>query len=325
MNNSNNLQSRKWFITINNPLDCGLNHEAIIKILMQFSPHYFCMADEIAATGTFHTHAFIYSQSPIRFSTLKNRVPIAHLETAYGSAAQNREYIIKGGKWAETEKSETAIEGSFYEYGNLPSERAEKNPQMFQLVQLVKDGLSNVEIIELMPAMGFRIREIDALRQNMLSENNISNYRKLDVTYIFGATGTGKTRGIYEKHNAKDICRITNYRAGQGVLFDGYHGQHVLVFEEFASQIPIGNMLNYLDIYPLSLPARYNDKTACFTTVYITSNLPLRSQYIDIQMQQPEVWKAFMRRIHKIVEYSSDGAIMEPVNSQKGGNFYEHK
>ena len=49
---------------------------------------------------------------------------------------------------------------------------------------------------------------------------------------------------------------MTNYRATRGISFDGYHGQDVLVFEEFSSQIPIEDMLNYLDIYPLSLPAR---------------------------------------------------------------------
>lgn len=37
---------------------------------------------------------------------------------------------------------------------------------------------------------------------------------------------------------------------------------NTLVFEEFHSQIPIGDMHNYLDIYPLMLPARYNDKVA---------------------------------------------------------------
>ena len=34
-------------------------------------------------------------------------------------------------------------------------------------------------------------------------------------------------------------------------------------------------MLNYLDIYPLYLPARYTDRVACYHHVYITSNAPL--------------------------------------------------
>ena len=317
---TNNSQSRKWTMTINNPIDCNLTHDAITKILMLFSPEYFCMADEIAVTGTFHTHVFLYSLSPIRFTTLKNRFPIAHIEKAYGSAKQNRDYITKSGKWADSDKAETAIEGSFYEYGNIPAENAEKNPQMFQLVQNVKDGLSTVEIIDSKPNMAFRIKDIDMLRQTLLAEKYTTESRSLEVCYIYGASGTGKTRGIYAKHNSKDIYRITNYRHGSNAFFDGYQGQDILVFEEFNSQIPIEEMLNYLDIYPLRLPARYNDKTACFTKVYITSNIPLYSQYKEAQMQRPETWNAFSRRIHKIIEYRSDGIIKEKIN---GGAEYK--
>ena len=118
-------------------------------------------------------------------------------------------------------------------------------------------------------------------------------------------------RSLYQKHNAKDICRITNYRVGKGINFDGYTNQGVLVFEEFNSQIPIEEMLNYLDIYPLSLPARYTDRTACYKTVYITSNIPLSEQYKKVQKERPETWNAFLRRIHKVLEYKKDGAIIE--------------
>ena len=93
--------------------------------------------------------------------------------------------------------------------------------------------------------------------------------------------------------------------------FDAYHGQDVLVFEEFNSQIPIEAMLNYLDVYPLTLPARYNDRTACYTQVYITSNLPLHEQYISVRHNRPETWRAFLRRIHHVYAYLSDGSVVE--------------
>jgi hypothetical protein len=88
----------------------------------------------------------------------------------------------------------------------------------------------------------------------------------------------------------------------------------VLVFEEFNSQIEIEEMLNYLDIYPLSLPARYSDRVACFTNVYLTSNLSLEMQYRDIQINRPKTWKAFLRRIHMVKEFKQDGSIVEHDN-----------
>ena len=76
----NNSQSRKWSLVINNPLEAGLDHTAISEKLHLFSPDYYCMADEIATTGTYHTHVFFYAPSPSRFSTVKKRFPIAHME-----------------------------------------------------------------------------------------------------------------------------------------------------------------------------------------------------------------------------------------------------
>ncbi len=307
----NNTQSRKWSLVINNPQECGLDHSAIVEILRRFSPAYFCMADEIATTGTYHTHIFLYSPSPIRFSTVKNRFPTAHIDKTYGSAKENRDYIRKEGKWAETDKAETKVPNTFLEWGDMPAEKEEKAPQMYKLIQEVRDGISTANIIEGSPNLAFRVRDIDTLRQTLLSDRYASENRKIEVWYIFGASGTGKTRGIYERHDAKDICRITNYRNGRGISFDGYTGQDVLVFEEFHSQIPIEDMLNYLDIYPLSLPARYSDRVACYTRVYITSNLPLEKQYRNVQWDSLETWRAFVRRIHKVLEYRADGSVRE--------------
>ena len=93
--------------------------------------------------------------------------------------------------------------------------------------------------------------------------------------------------------------------------FDAYTGHPVIVFEEFHSQIPITSMLNYLDIYPVMLPARYYDRVACYTTVYITSNIPLEQQYTEIQRSKLETWNAFLRRIHTVTEYRKGGFIRE--------------
>lgn len=312
----NNTQSRKWALVINNPLEAGLDHAAIREILRRFAPSYFCMADEIATTGTYHTHIFLFSPSPMRFSTVKNRFSTAHIEKAYGSAKANRAYILKEGHWADTDKAETSVSGTFEEWGDLPAEKEEEAPEMFKLIQDLRAGKSVMEIIEDNPKLAFRIREIETLRQAILEEKYSAENRALEVTYLYGASGTGKTRGIFEKHDRKSICRITDYGGRNGVRFDAYHCQDVLVLEEFHSQIPISAMLNYLDIYPLTLPARYTDRIACYTKVYITSNIPLEEQYRDIQRYQMETWRAFLRRVQNVIEYLRDGST---VQHKKGG------
>ena len=128
-------------ITINNPQTCGLDHNRILELLQLFRPDYFCLADEIAGTGTYHTHIFLYSHSPMRFGTVKRRFPPAHIDKANGTAQENRDYIRKEGKWAETAKAETRVDGSFVEFGSMPTPAEESAPTMFQLLQDVTDVL----------------------------------------------------------------------------------------------------------------------------------------------------------------------------------------
>ena len=307
-------QSRKWILVINNPEEHGFTREKIIELLHKFHPDYFCLADEISFTGTYHTHIFLYSTSAMRFGTVKRRFPTAHIEMAIGNCLQNREYIHKGGKWEDTEKAETQVEGTFYEFGDLPTPAAEKNPKHAALIEYVENGLSNRQILNQDASFALKTKEIDVLRQELIFGEYKDVNRDIKVHYLFGDSGTGKTRSIYEKHRAADICRITHYPAKGNVQFDAYKGQPVLVFEEFHSQIPITSMLNFLDIYPVMLPARYYDRVACYTTVYITSNIPLEQQYTEIQRSKLETWHAFLRRINTVTEFRKDGTIREVSN-----------
>lgn len=300
-------QARKYQGTINNPLDAGFTHNVIAERLQRFSPEYYCMADEVASTGTFHTHFFVFANSPIRFSTMKNRFPTAHIEKAFGTVRENRDYIRKEGKFFDTAKAETSVEGSFEEWGELPEERQEKHPEMYQLLQDVEEGKSTAKIVVDSPNFAFRVKDIDILRQSMLEEKYMSEPRDIQVNYLHGPDVSKLTEFIYKHHEAKEIYRLTNYRQGKGLSFDGYHSQDILVFTSFESQVSIGEMLLYLGRYPLHLPARYSDKVACFTQIYITSHIPLSEQYIDVQRNSPTQWDSLLNRINQVITFHNDG------------------
>ena len=69
-------------------------------------------------------------------------------------------------------------------------------------------------------------------------------------------------------------------------------------------------MLNFCDIYPIELPARYANKYACYNTVYIVSNWPLEEQYTETQLKNPTSWQAFLRRIHEVHVYVGKGEVI---------------
>lgn len=157
---------------------------------------------------------------------------------------------------------------------------------------MIENDCSVAEIINEYPNAIRQINNIDKAI-SMYKANKVKNiFRKLEVSYIYGATGVGKTRTVMEHFGYENVYRVTNYKNP----FDNYNGQDVILFDEFRSSLPISDMLVYLDGYPVNLPCRYSDKPALYTKVYIISNISLEKQYVEVQKYEPETYKAFLRR-----------------------------
>lgn len=311
---SKDTQSRKYQLTINNPADKGLDHDAIKKALEQLTAcSYYCMADEIGTeTQTPHTHVFVYLRNSTRFSRIKKLFPEAHIEAAHGTVQENREYVSKSGKWAKDEKADTRVPDTFEEWGEIPEEPGQgARSDIAELYSKIKAGMSNAEIMAANPDSAKHIHLMDKIRQDILEALYREQWRDVEVTYIFGPTATGKTRGVMEAHGYSSVYRVTDYSHP----FDRYAQEPVLCLDEFRSSLLIGDMLDYLDGYPLALPARYANRQACYEKVYIISNIDLREQYPNVQTNEPATWKAFLRRIHHVIEYRED---REPIDHGPG-------
>ena len=303
-------QSRKWQITINNPEEKKLKHEDIKEILQSMSSvKYWCMADEIGEKGTYHTHLYIYA-SAIRFSTIKNKFNACHIEMAKGTSEQNKEYITKTGKWEKDKKKETNLADTFEEFGELPLERQGQRNDLNDLYDMIKHGFSNYDILEVEPTYMLQIDKIERVRQILKEEEYRSKFRNVEVTYIWGKTGSGKTRAITDMYE-DNYYRVTDYLHP----FDSYKGQDCIILEEFRSDLKIGQLLTLTEGYPTELPCRYNNKVACYTKVFILSNIPINCQYMNIQFEQPETWKAFLRRIKEILYFTHESII--PINKDE--------
>ena len=305
----NNVQSRKWLLTINNPIEHDLSHENIKVILSKFrAVRYWCMSDEIGDKKTYHTHLFIKSDTPIKFKTVKSKFPAAHIDYCRGTVQANRDYIRKEGRYAGTNKAETNLKDTFEESGECPEEHQGRRNDLNFLYDCIKEGLTNYEIMEINPDYMMQLDKIEYCRQVVRYEGFKNKFRDLEVEYRFGETGKGKTREVMDKYGYENVYRVTDYAHP----FDSYRGQDILVFEEFRSSLRIQDMLNYLDGYPLDLPCRYNNKIACYTKVFIISNIPLEKQYTEIQRDYKETWLAFLRRISCVKEFNDKGIIDYP-------------
>ena len=313
------LASRKWQVTINNPLDKGFTHERIQEIMSSVRGRslYWCMCDEEGdECETLHTHIFIYRRGAFTWQQINTLFPDCHRENVYGTPAENRAYILKDGeKFNKQEDGRYSyvdangklhkginFSDTFFEFGECPEEHQGKSGASDIIVGMIKDGATNDEIIDEVSSAFKDLEKIERVRSMYRDKKFRSVWRDLSVTYIFGKTGAGKTRGVMEQFGYENCYRVTDYKHP----FDTYDGQDVLIFEEFRGGIKHGDMLNYLDGYPLLLPCRYFNRQACFTKVFIISNIAPDEQYTGIDKESRA---AFWRRIHKVTHYQSDGTV----------------
>ena len=306
-----NKQGRKWLITINNPQEKGLEAEDIPKKLDGRTIQYYCFCEEISSTGTPHIHIFICTKSPMRFTTLQRIFPGAHIDPALGSCLENRAYLLKEGKWEETEKAETKVEGSFREFGQMPTERIKKPSTNEEIVERIKDGASVLEIIEEFPEKAMQVKNIKAIRAEYVAEKNNSEKRNVKTTLVTAPKSFDAIGLVFQKHRFSDVCRITNYGKAKGISFDTYVAQNTIVFDNFDEQIPLEDLVIYLGDYPVTLPARYEDRTAAYETVYIITEKDLSQLYRSVSIRNSGLVKRFISLIDEAIIVDKDGEITE--------------
>ena len=283
---------RRWFLTINNEERSLEELSEYVKNLEHFKYSMF-QREEGEKKHTPHIQMLLIFTVGKRFSTIQNYFPKAHIEEVKGTNAQARAYCSK---------QETRIEGPI-EIGNFAEERSRTDISNF--LELIHLNTSHKELESLYPALYSKMcRNIDYIKEKGREDEYKEKLRDIEVTYLYGPPGVGKTSYVINKHSLKDIFTVPFYRYGN---FDSYNGQDVIVFDEFASQIEIPLMNKLLDIYPMELPSRFNNKTVCYTKVYIISNLPICEQYKNDR--ENGLYNAFYRRIHNILRMDENHQI----------------
>lgn len=105
------------------------------------------------------------------FDTVKSRFYGAHIEKVLGSNQENYDYIRKIGEKYQN-KAETNLADTFEEYGILPPDCASNSSIDEEIYQLVKEGKSNFEILEIFPKAYTRIDKINKAREIINSKNS---------------------------------------------------------------------------------------------------------------------------------------------------------
>ncbi len=135
--------TRRYCLTINNYTIGELLH---VTSIFQKKNYKYIVGQETGKKNlTKHLQIYFESKNPIRFSTVKNMFPRAHIEKAIGNRKQNIVYCSKDGNY-ETNFNTDFLKKKFDE--NFALLREYERIESLTIEELDNDlGLKNIEII----------------------------------------------------------------------------------------------------------------------------------------------------------------------------------
>lgn len=115
---------------------------------------------------------------------------------------------------------------------------------------------------------------------------------KTKVVVVWGETGTGKSTFCWDQAAGR-----STFVPGDFQWFDGYHGQDIVILDDYRGEYPIAFMLRLLDRFPMQVPIKGGFTSWSPRKVYITSNVAPQYWYPDVD---GPTLRAFLRRIETI-------------------------
>ena len=80
-----------------------------------------------------------------------------------------------------------------------------------------------------------RLQHIETARQTLLEERYRNQWRNLEVTYLWGPTGVGKTRSVMELYGYENVYPSPIMTIPLTIT----GGRNVILFDEFRSSLPL--------------------------------------------------------------------------------------
>lgn len=312
---------RNWFIRVSltNNTKQGVyvyNFDELYKTLVDKYERV-VMAVHDKDKDNIHCHIILQNKTQIKFDTLKGLIPYGDLEPQNGSNRECYEYLFHRDKKSKDkekdEYDESCIQTNIEDIDSWLDVKSGKGARndIIEFKNAVLGGASFGDLVEshttvLASHLNFYK---DLVKYKQLQDFK-STIRDVEVTYVYGAPGTGKTSSVYNEFGFDTVYSVDDYAHP----FDSYDGENVLLLDEYHSNFAITYFLKLLDIYPLKLKARYENKIACFTKVFILSNIPLEEQYKGLDNTTRQ---ALYRRIKTIKHMVSLGKVEIVKQAQK--------
>lgn len=266
-------RTRAWCFTANNwtESDLQLAHDLFHK----HNANYVVCGQEVGDQGTPHLQGYVHFKNVRNLEGLKNIHASWHWESAKGNAEQNFTYCSK--------------ESNFFEEGKRPMSQKDKGEigkrHLEERWAAAKEGR-----FEELPPENIKIYEY--IQERELSKN-IPQWVPHDSTWVWGKSGTGKSRWARETYPGAYIKAPNKW-------WDGYKYEDTVIIEDLDKPtIDKENFQQYLklwtDHYPFQAESKGSMRKIRPARIIVTSQYPIDQIIID-----PETLTAIQRRFVNI-------------------------
>lgn len=265
-------KARAFQLTLNEP-ECWdelLNYLESLKSLN----YLIACLEEAPSTGHKHIHAYVQFTTPHALSIKK--LAGAHIEVTRGSPEENIKYIKKDGN--------IILEKGTPRLCSVPSIKEAKTmaPEMLQSLNL---NFYNI------------VNKIQAEQKKYIVPAEY--YKKMEVFWIWGESGAGKTRWVIEDMKKNGVVRFNE------VKYDGsfWHGVtedcECCLYDDFRdNHMKPTELINFIDYNRHIMNIKGGSVRNNYTRIYITSLQSPEHIYPKIPEESSRQW---IRRIKEII------------------------
>ena len=259
------MSNKTWIFTLNNW------EEKQLEMIRKWEKTYLCMGKE-GKDKTKHIQGYITFKRNYRLKQLKKLLPEAHWEIAKVKDGMN--YCMKEG-----------------DYEIEDNRKQGKRTDLENVSIKIKEGKNEKEIFEDHPIEYLKYHNGINKAINLKVKGRTS---KPTVRWIYGPTGSGKTRSVFDKYETEDI-----WVSGKDLKYwEGYNGQQVVLLDDFRKDFcTFHELLRILDRYPYRVNIKYGSRELTSTYIYITT--PFRPE--ELYETREDIGQ-LLRRIDDIIE-----------------------
>jgi len=275
-----------WVFTINNPEKWILWTE-----LPKGVTYITWQVERGKRKRTLHLQGYLELEASQYLSFLQSNVSArGHFEERKGTQEQAIEYCIK----------KDGRQGGPFELGSKTASRQGERIDIAALRDAIRGGSKAEELWSDFPR---EMAKFPRMYNELKSTMRPRRKKPLVVTLLYGKTGRGKTRLVYDQwEESEEFWRWSV--PNTTVWFDGYDGHELVLLDDFAgrsSKMSLVMLLQVLDRYPIMLPVKGSFVWWCPANIAITTNIHPKDWY-DYTKRE-EQYKALVRRISEVITF----------------------